>query len=292
MDDIRKSSGEVVVSDVTEKARQMRADCLVMGLAAGNSGIHLGGSCSAIEILATLYFGAMRFDPCNPGDFLRDRFVFSKGHGVPAQYAAFHQMGLVSDADLRTFKHEGSRLTGHPSLGLVEGVDFASGSLGQGLSLGVGTCLALRRKGNGTSRVFVLMGDGECDEGSVWEAAMSAAHYALGNLVAVIDANALQYDGETSRVLGLGDLCGKWRAFGWDAVEVDGHDVEALAEVFSQPAASRPRAVVAHTVKGKGFSFSENVAAWHHSRLTRDLYDQGMRELGFSQEEANLRAEL
>ena len=146
MDDIRKSSGEVVVSDVTEKARQMRVDCLVMGLAAGNSGIHLGGSCSAIEILATLYFGAMRFDPCNPGDFLRDRFVFSKGHGVPAQYAAFHQLGMISDDDLRTFKQAGSRLTGHPSLGRVDGVDFSSGSLGQGLSLGVGSCLALRRK--------------------------------------------------------------------------------------------------------------------------------------------------
>ena len=272
----------------------MRADCLVMGLAAGNSGIHLGGSCSAIEILATLYFGAMRFDPMQSWRLSCATASFSaRDMGFRPSTRPSIRWGLVSDADLRTFKQEGSRLTGHPSLGMVEGIDFASGSLGQGLSLGVGTCLALRRKGNGTSRVFVLMGDGECDEGSVWEAAMSAAHYALGNLVAVIDANALQYDGETSRVprprrplrqmarFRVGCGRGRW-------ARRRGARRGVLAAGCAASARRGPRT----PVKGKGFSFSENVAAWHHSRLTRDLYDQGMRELGFSQEEANLRAEL
>lgn len=291
MDDIQ-TSVRATASDIVEKVRQMRADCLVMGLAAGNNGIHLGGSCSAAEIVAALYFGVMRFNPDNPHHPLRDRFIFSKGHGVPIQYAAFHQMGIVGEDELRSFKQAGSRLTGHPSWGRVDGVDFSSGSLGQGLSLGVGSCLALRYQGNTASRVFVLLGDGECDEGSVWEAAMSASHYGLNNLVAIVDANELQYDGATSCVLDLGNLGAKWRAFGWDVAEVDGHNVEALLDAFNCSGLDVPRVVIAKTIKGKGFSFSEGVAAWHHARLTRELYDKGMSELGFSEEEASARVDL
>ena len=190
-------------------ARDMRRDILEMGLAAGSTGIHLGGAFSCVEILAALYFDVMRFDPRRPGSPERDRLVFSKGHGAPALYAALHRLGLVADDELATFKAPGSFLTGHPSRDLGRGVDFSSGSLGQGLSLGVGCCLAMRRLGNLGSRCFVLLGDGECDEGSVWEAAMSASHYGLGNLCAVVDANGLQYDGPTGEVLSLGDLAAK-----------------------------------------------------------------------------------
>ena len=193
----------------------------------------------------------MRFDPKSPADETRDRFIFSKGHGVMAQYAAYRQIGLLTEEQILTYKQSGSVVTAHPSLNPDLGVEFSSGSLGQGLSQGVGVALALKRKGNLDSRVFVLLGDGECDEGSVWEAAMAAASYRLDNLVAIVDKNGLQYDGDTEKVLALDDLAAKWSAFGWDAVDVDGHDVAKLLEAFSTRG-DKPLAVIAHTVKGKG----------------------------------------
>ena len=258
--------------------REMRKDILKMALAAKREGGHLGGSLSAVEILAALYGGAMRFDPKSPADETRDRFIFSKGHGVMAQYAAYRQIGLLTEEQILTYKQSGSVVTAHPSLNPDLGVEFSSGSLGQGLSQGVGVALALKRKGNFESRVFVLLGDGECDEGSVWEAAMAAASYRLDNLVAIVDKNGLQYDGDTEKVLALDDLAAKWSAFGWDAVDVDGHDVARLQEVLSQKG-EKPLAVIAHTVKGKGISFMENVPAWHHSILTQRQFDQAMAEL-------------
>ncbi len=258
--------------------REMRKDILKMALAAKREGGHLGGSLSAVEILAALYGGAMRFDPKSPADETRDRFIFSKGHGVMAQYAAYRQIGLLTEEQILTYKQSGSVVTAHPSLNPDLGVEFSSGSLGQGLSQGVGVALALKRKGNLASRVFVLLGDGECDEGSVWEAAMAAASYRLGNLVAIVDKNGLQYDGDTEKVLALDDLAAKWSAFGWDAVDVDGHDVAKLLEAFSTRG-DKPLAVIAHTVKGKGVSFMENAPAWHHSILTQRQFDQAMAEL-------------
>ena len=235
-----------MILDCTE----MRRDILRMALAAKREGGHLGGSLSAVEILAALYGGGMHFDPKCPTDEERDRFIFSKGHGVMAQYAAFRQIGLLTDERILTYKQAGSAVTAHPSLNPDLGMEFASGSLGQGLSQGVGVALALRRKNNLSSRVFILLGDGECDEGSVWEAAMSAANYKLGNLVAIVDKNGLQYDGDTEKVLALDDLAAKWSAFGWNAVDVDGHDVAKLLEAFSMRG-DKPLAVIAHTVKGK-----------------------------------------
>ena len=258
--------------------REMRKDILKMALAAKREGGHLGGSLSAVEILAALYGGAMRFDPKSPADETRDRFIFSKGHGVMAQYAAYRQIGLLTEEQILTYKQSGSVVTAHPSLNPDLGVEFSSGSLGQGLSQGVGVALALKRKGNLDSRVFVLLGDGECDEGSVWEAAMAAASYRLCNLVAIVDKNGLQYDGDTEKVLALDDLAAKWSAFGWDAVDVNGHDVAKLLEAFSTRG-DKPLAVIAHTVKGKGVSFMENAPAWHHSILTQRQFDQAMAEL-------------
>ena len=258
--------------------KEMRKDILKMALAAKREGGHLGGSLSAVEILAALYGGAMRYDPKSPADESRDRFIFSKGHGIMAQYAAYRQIGLLSEEQILTYKQSGSVAPAHPSMNPGLGVEFSSGSLGQGLSQGVGVALALKRKGNSTSRVFVLLGDGECDEGSVWEAAMAAASYRLDNLVAIVDKNGLQYDGDTEKVLALDNLAAKWSAFGWEAVDVDGHDALRLQEVFSRKG-DKPLAVMAHTVKGKGVSFMENVPAWHHSILTQRQFDQAIAEL-------------
>lgn len=258
--------------------KEMRKDILKMALAAKREGGHLGGSLSSVEILSALYGGVMNFDPKSPADESRDRFIFSKGHGVMAQYAAFRQIGFLTEEQILTYKQSGSVVTAHPSLNPDLGVEFSSGSLGQGLSQGVGVALALKRKKNLGSRVFVLLGDGECDEGSIWEAAMSAASYKLDNLVAIVDKNGLQYDGDTEKVLALEDLGSKWLAFGWDAVDVDGHDVCRLQEALSKKG-SKPIAVIAHTVKGKGVSFMENVPAWHHSILTQRQFDEAMAEL-------------
>ena len=263
---------------MTLDCTEMRRDILRMALAAKREGGHLGGSLSAVEILAALYGGGMVFDPGNPSDEFRDRFIFSKGHGVMAQYAALRQLGILSQDDIKTYKQAGSALTAHPSVNPALGMDFASGSLGQGLSQGVGVAVALRRKGNAESRVFVLLGDGECDEGSVWEAAMAAASWQLSNLVAIVDRNGLQYDGDTEKVVALCDLAAKWTAFGWEAVEVDGHDVFQLQAAFAVRS-GRPRAVIARTTKGKGISFMENASAWHHGVLTQRQFDQAMAEL-------------
>ena len=258
---------------------EMRIDLVKMGLSAKSAGAHLGGSLSLVEVMAALYGKVMRFDPANPQAENRDRLIFSKGHGVIAHYVALKQVGMLTEEELLTYKTTGSVVSAHPSIHQARlGIDFASGSLGQGLSQGVGVALALRRKRNESSRVFVILGDGECDEGSVWEAAAAAAHYRLNNLIAIIDQNQLQYDGPTEQVLDLSDLTAKWRAFGWEVVSVDGHDVDAVAAACDTPR-DRPLAIIAQTIKGKGVSFMENVPAWHHGVVTQKIYDQAMAEL-------------
>lgn len=258
--------------------KEMRRDILKMGLAAKSQGAHMGGSLSLVEIMAALYDGAMSFESADPSAEYRDRLILSKGHGVMAQYAALKQLGLLTEEDLLSYKANGSRISAHPAVNSVLGIDFASGSLGQGLSLGIGVALSLRRKDNVRSRVFVILGDGECDEGSVWEAAMAASHYGLANMVAVIDKNGLQYDGSTEDVLALADFSAKWKAFGWETVVVNGHDVQALREAFRRRT-EKPLAIIAETVKGKGVSFMENMSRWHNGVVTQGLYDQAIMEL-------------
>lgn len=259
-------------------ALQMRKDSLRMSLAAGASGAHYGGGLSMIEIMDVLYLAIMKVNVNNPFDDTRDRFILSKGHGVLALYAALKQVGLVTDADLDTFKTHNTFLYGHPSMNIPKGIEFSSGSLGQGLSLGVGSCLALQRKGNTTSRVYVLLGDGECNEGSVWEAAASAAHYHLGQLIGIVDKNGLQYDGETKNVLSMDNLEEKWRSFGWDTLVIDGHSIEQLYDAFTTEH-DKPLVIIANTVKGKGISFMENNPLWHHSKLTSKQHQDAMQEL-------------
>ena len=257
---------------------QMRKDSLRMSLRSGAVGAHLGGGLSMIEIMAVLYTAIMKYDLKEPQNEERDRFILSKGHGVLALYTALNQAGFIPDEDLDTFKSNETYLYGHPSMDIKKGIEFSSGSLGQGLSLGVGTALALRHKSNENSRVYVLLGDGECDEGSVWEAAASAAHYKLSNLIAIVDENELQYDGPTHEVLSMGSFSRKFESFGWDAINVDGHSVKSLYDALTRKG-EKPIAIIAHTIKGKGISFMENKREWHHSRLSQKQYEEAMQEL-------------
>jgi len=257
-----------------ELSTAIRRDIVEMGFRCGSTGAHFGGSLSLPEIMAVLYGEVLR----TSGEH-RDRFVFSKGHGVMAQYAAMKNAGLLTEAQLEQFKKDGSPIAAHPSMNAELGIDFSSGSLGQGLSLGVGSALGLKRKGDSATRVYVLLGDGECDEGSVWEAVMSASRFGLENLVAIVDRNHLQYDGDTEDVMPLEGFSAKWRAFGWEVAECDGHDVAALSAAFKREHAGRPFVVIANTVKGKGLSFMENQASWHNGVLTKNLHEQALKEL-------------
>ncbi len=262
-----------------DRCRLMRVDCLKMAEAAGASGMHFGGSLSMIEIAYALYIKTMKVGPNYFTREDRDRVIISKGHGVPAVYAALHQAGIVTDDELLTFKTDHTWLYGHPAMNLEKGMEFSTGSLGQGLSQGIGTAIGLNHKGNSSSRVYVILGDGECDEGSIWEAAMSASKFKLTNIVAIVDRNHIQYDGNTEEIMPLGSFHDKWKSFGWNVVEVDGHNVDALHDAFSNTYNS-PTVILANTVKGKGISFMENDFSWHHKLLSKKLLEQAYGELG------------
>lgn len=266
-----------LIKKCQEASKRMRINTIKMTYNAGNAGAHIGGALSMIEIMSSLYLGVLKYDVYNPLWENRDRFILSKGHGVIAQYAALKELGIITDEDLLTFKKNETQLYAHPSMNLKIGIEFSSGSLGQGLSLGVGTALALKRQGNNFSRVFVLLGDGECDEGSVWEAVACAAHYKLSNLIAIIDKNNLQYDGKTTEILSMENLEEKWRSFGWQCVSVDGHSEEELLYALNIKN-TIPLAIVANTVKGKGISFMENNHIWHNGRLTKEQFTQAIKE--------------
>ena len=204
--------------------------------------------------------------------------ILSKGHGALALYPALVEAEIISEEELATFKQDGSRLGGHPTLNGLPGIEFASGSLGQGLSLGVGVCLALKRKNNFESRVFIFLGDGECDEGSVWEAAASASHFGLNQLVAVVDMNAIQYDGYTLEIMRMEPFEDKWKAFGWDVITIDGHNIGEILDAYSYHG-DKPVVILAHTVKGKGISFMENNWKYHNASLPGTLYEKAIEEL-------------
>ncbi len=252
------------LSELQAKANEMRID-VVRSIAEAGSG-HPGGSLSCVDILTALYFAdVLSHDPENPGWELRDRFILAKGHAAPALYAALAHAGYFPREELMTLRKWGSRLQGHPDCRLVPGVEVSTGSLGQGLSIAAGLACGLHSQ-ESNACVFALLGDGECEEGQVWEAAMFAAHEKCGNLVAIVDSNQLQIDGNVLDVVQVGTLAEKFAAFGWDVREVDGHDISALVDVLSACKADRgiaPHAVIAHTVKGKGVGFMENQVGWH-----------------------------
>lgn len=253
---------------------EMRKEIINMTYSAGKNGAHAGGALSIVEILAVLYLAVMNYDSINTKKDDRDRLVLSKGHGVMALYAALKQKGVLKD--LTSFKKNDTILYAHPSLNMEIGIECSSGSLGMGLSFGVGQALALKKKQN-PAHVYVIMGDGECDEGSVWEAAMSASHYNLDNLTVIIDSNKLQYDGHIEDIMALGSLEDKWKAFGWETFSVDGHSVEELYSALKKEGKG-PKAIIANTVKGKGVSFMENNVIWHNSSLSASDYEKAMQE--------------
>ena len=245
-----------------------------------NTSVHLGGGLSIVDVMAALYGAAMRFDPQNPVWEGRDRFILSKGHGVLGLYSALLASGIISEEVFNTFQTNGSDLIAHPVMNLPLGIESSNGSLGQGLSMGVGIALAAKKRGQ-LHKTFVLLGNGECNEGSVWEAIASAAHLQLDNLVAIVDNNDFQSDGSSEVVLDYGDFTDKWKSFGWNVCPVDGHNIHQICQAFSQQHLNhRPKVVIAHTVKGKGVSFMENNNEWHHNRLTKANYEQAILELG------------
>jgi transketolase len=242
-------------------------------------GGHTGGSMSQVDILTALYFSVLKIDPGRPDDMKRDRFILSKGHSVEGYYAVLARRGFIEDILLETYGKFNSELTGHATR-KTRGIELNSGALGHGLSVGVGMALASKRQGIGF-RTFVLMGDGEHGEGSIMEAAASAGHYMLDNLIAIIDRNRLQISGPTEEVLTIENLRKKYEAFGWAVTSVDGHDVGALIDVFNRCPIEkgRPTFIIANTVKGKGVSFMENQASWHHKVPTADELKQAIKEL-------------
>ncbi|MGI6345006.1 MAG: transketolase [Bacillota bacterium] len=248
--------------DLVELAAEMRQQIVEMIVRAGSG--HPGGSLSVADILTVLFFRTMRLDPEHPDWPERDRLVLSKGHAAPALYAALAMRGYFPVDELATLRQLGSRLQGHPDMKKLPGVEMSTGSLGQGLSAANGMALGLRLQGS-DSHVFVIMGDGEMQEGQIWEAAMTAAHYQLDNVIGIVDHNRLQIDGPVQSVMGVEPLAEKWRSFGWHVVELDGHDLAALAEAFEEAKARRgqPTLILAQTIKGKGFAFMENKAEWH-----------------------------
>lgn len=236
---------------------------------------------SAVEILTVLFFdGVLRVDPRQPKMEGRDYLIFSKGHASAVLYAALAERGFFPREELATYKQMGSRLAGH-SLKSIPGVELATGSLGHGLGVGNGVALAAKHDRQGF-RVFVVLGDGECQEGSVWEAAMTAAHYKLDNVIAIVDRNGVQEDGPTEQIMALEPFADKWRAFNWEVREVDGHDVAALgAALHHVPfAPGKPSLLLARTVKGKGISFAENTNAWHYGKLSAQQKEQALTEIG------------
>ena len=266
-------------AELAEKARRIRINAL-KAIHAAKSG-HPGGSLSSADILATLYFGELNIDPKNPKMADRDKFVLSKGHGVPALYAALGERGFYEVSEMMTLRQVGSKFQGHPNMNKVPGIEMSTGSLGQGFSAAVGMAIAGKIDKN-PGRVYALTGDGELQEGIVWEAAMQAAHRKLDNLVAIVDLNGLQIDGKVSDVKCVCPVDEKFRSFGWNVISVDGHNFEELTTAFKEAKSSKgvPTAIIAHTHQGKGVSFMEDNAGWHGKAPSDEELAAAIEELG------------
>lgn len=269
----------ISVQELRKHAKELRKTALTM-IYEAQSG-HPGGAFSTAEITAALYYGEMNIDPKNPKWPDRDRYILSKGHACPIQYAALGLLGYFPEEKLHTLRQEGSILQGHPDMKKCPGIDISTGSLGQGLSCGVGMALAGKRDGK-DYRVFVIVGDGELDEGQIWEAVMAGNAWNLDNLVIVLDNNGLQLDGTTDQVIPHLDLTKKFEAFGYETYEIDGNDMEQVVETLKKiddSTTGRPKCINAHTVKGKGVSFMENQLGWHGMAPNAEQYAIAMEEL-------------
>ena len=264
---------------LNEITRNIRKDIVTM--IHGSKSGHPGGSLSAVEILTALYFDEMNIDPQNPKKEDRDRFVLSKGHAAPVLYATLAERGYFDKKELLSLRKVGAMLQGHPDMKGTPGVEISTGSLGQGFSVACGMAMASKLD-NAPWRVYALLGDGEVQEGIIWEAAMSAAHYKLDNMIAFLDYNGLQIDGPNEKVMNIGPIVDKFKAFGWNVIEIDGHDFDQIfaALDMAKETVGKPTMIIAKTIKGKGISFMENEASWHgtapsDSDLERSLFELG-----------------
>ena len=266
-----------LIEMLRKKGQLLRKDCILC-IGVGVAG-HVGGSCSSADLMSALYFYKMKYDPKNPDWEDRDYFLLSKGHVAILQYSALAEAGFFPVEDLQHCKDIGFYLQGHPHLG-TPGIEIGTGSLGRGLSLGLGIALGLRldQKSN---RVYVLVGDGEMDEGQIWEAAMAAGAKKVDSLCAIIDCNGLQAQGTTKDCMDSEPVAEKWQAFGWHTIEIDGHNMEQIVEALdaAEQVNDKPTAIIAHTIKGKGISFAENQVGFHNKALTEEQYNQALTEL-------------
>jgi len=274
---------ERLIKNLEKKANIIRR--YIIEMIANAEGGHIGGALSIADIMVVLYFHILKIDPENPEWEDRDRVVLSKGHASAAWYAALAERGYFPKEELLTFDHINSRLQGHPDMNKTPGVDMSSGSLGQGISAALGMALAARYLKK-TYRTFVILGDGETQEGQVWEAAMVAANYNTDNLIAILDYNKLQLYGETNTIINIEPVIEKWRVFGWNAIEINGHRINEIVQALEEAVKfeGKPTIVVAHTIKGKGVSFIENKVEWHSLAPTKEQAKQALKELGYSNE--------
>jgi transketolase len=260
-------------------SKEVRKDILILANLAKENGAHIGSSLSIVEILLSLYKYVLKYNIDDLNWEERDRFILSKGHGALAYYSVLSKMGFFSKEELYTFEKNGGDFPAQPIMNISKGIEISSGSLGLGLSIGIGCALSAIKK-NKQYKTFVLMGDGEINEGSVWEAAMSASSFKLNSLIAIIDKNDMQSDGFSNVILNMGDIKYKWDSFGWNTCFVDGHDInEIVYSIRNFPNNDKPNVLIAKTIKGKGISFMENKAEWHHSILTDSKLNAALLEL-------------
>lgn len=274
-----KKLNEGELKEIKNFSKRIRKHILNMALHAGASSSHFGGALSIVEIVSTLFSYQMNLNEKNKYSETRDRFILSKGHACLAYYAALCEIGFIKKEELKTFEKNDSNLLGHPVANKELGIEFSNGSLGMGLSLGIGLCISSKKK-KSNFKVYVILGDGECNEGSVWEAMMAASHFKLDNLYTFIDRNNFQQTGSNKQILDLGNLNEKWKSFGWETQELNGHSLNEIKNYFDEQKDNhKPKMLIANTIKGKGFSFSENNNDWHHSIMTNKIYEEALKEI-------------
>lgn len=261
----------------SEFAKNLRKNILKMSLSAGAASSHFGGALSCIDIIAVLFHDIINFNKNNYKELSRDRFVLSKGHACMSLYSVLMEVGIISEEEMLTFEKSDSFLLGHPVKNLDKGIELSTGSLGMGLSISMGIALGLKKK-KSNSKVYVIIGDGECNEGAIWEVALSAPKFELDNFCVILDRNNFQQTGSGKDILDLNPINEKWKSFNWDVLEIDGHNYFDIYNSLIMPS-KKPRIIIANTIKGKGFSFSENNNAWHHKILTNNQYQEALIEL-------------
>ena len=269
-------------NEVTKQfSKKLRKNILDMALIAGSASSHFGGALSAIDIIAVLFNNVINYKKENFKHESRDRFVLSKGHACMALYSVLYELDIINKTELLSFEKSDSILLGHPVKNIEKGIELSTGSLGMGLSISMGMALGMKKK-NFSSKVYTIIGDGECNEGAIWEVAISAPKFKLDNLCVILDRNNFQQTGSSEDILDINPLADKWKTFNWDVYEINGHNHQEIYNSLVE-VSKRPKLILANTIKGKGFSFSENNNDWHHKILTQESYNIAIKELGFDE---------